>query len=325
MGKLDKLGAVVTGAGEGIGEAIAKEIASNGAKVACIDFNEESGNSTAKSIYCSHNIKNNLIGITITHPKIGDKKKLVELSLRNAKYMLVSKKKEIINKQIKKNNFSVLKQLKKDLSLGVLPEHIECFDNSNIQGAHPVSACVVFKNGNPSKKNYRFYNIKTVIGPDDFASMEEVVYRRYRRVLKEGGELPQLIVVDGGRGQLSAATRGLRRLKILSKVSVISIAKKLEGIYLENDRVPIYLDKRSQSLRLIQRLRDESHRFSLKNHRKKRINSTLKTSLSRIDGIGPKTVEILISHFGSVKKVLGANEEELTRLIGKSKASKIVN
>lgn len=280
--------------------------------------------STSKTIYCSHNLDNVWEDLSITIPKIGDKKKLIELSLRNAKYMQLDKKKRQINNIERQDNKRILEQLQKDLRMKERPRHIECFDNSNTQGTNPVAACVVFKNAKPSKKDYRHFNIKTVEGPDDFASMEEVVYRRYKRLLDEEKELPQLIVIDGGKGQLSSAVKSLEKLKLRGKIAIIGIAKRLEEIYFPGDSVPLYLDKRSESLKLIQQLRDEAHRFGITHHRKKRSKGNLGTSLDNIKGIGSKTVELLISHFGSVKKVMEAKKEELEKLIGKSKTKKIL-
>ena len=279
--------------------------------------------STSKTIYCSHSLDNVWEDLSITIPKIGDKKKLIDLSLRNAKYMLLDKQKRKINNIEKQDNKRILEQLQKDLSLIDRPRHIECFDNSNTQGTNPVAACVVFKNARPSKKDYRHFNIKTVVGPDDFASMEEVVYRRYKRLLEEEQPLPELIVIDGGKGQLSSAVKSLDKLKLRGKVAIIGIAKRLEEIYFPLDSVPLYLDKRSESLKLIQQLRDEAHRFGIMHHRKQRGKDSLGTLLDKIEGIGPKTVELLVSHFGSVKKVMEAKKEELEKLIGKAKAKKI--
>ena len=279
--------------------------------------------STSKTIYCSHSLENVWEDLSITIPKIGDKKKLIDISLRNAKYMQLDKQKRKINNIEKQDNKRILERLQKDLHLINRPKHIECFDNSNIQGTNPVAACVVFKNARPSKKDYRHFNIKTVVGPDDFASMEEVVYRRYKRLLKEEEPLPELIIVDGGKGQLSSAVKSLDKLKLRGKVAIVGIAKRLEEIYFPGDSIPLYLDKRSESLKLIQQLRDEAHRFSITHHRKQREKNILGTSLDKIEGIGPKTVELLISHFGSVKKVMEAKKEELEKLIGKAKAKKI--
>jgi len=280
-------------------------------------------NSTSKEIYCSHSLENVWKDLSITIPKIGDKRKLIELSMRNAKYIQLDKQKQKINNKERVDNKRLLEQLQNDLHLLEKPRHIECFDNSNIQGTNAVAACVVFKNAKPSKKEYRHFNIKTVNGPDDFASMEEVVYRRYKRLKDEGSNLPQLIVIDGGKGQLSSAVKSLEKLGLRGKISIIGIAKKLEEIYFPGDSVPLYLDKRSESLKLIQQLRNEAHRFGITHHRKKRSKGNLGTSLDEIEGIGPKTVELLIAHFGSVKKVMDAKKEELEGLIGKSKAEKV--
>ena len=281
-------------------------------------------NSTSKDIYCSHSLENVWEDLSITIPKIGDKKKLIDLSLRNAKYMLLDKQKQQINNIDRQDNKRVLEQLQKDLRLKDRPRHIECFDNSNLQGTSAVAACIVFKNGKPSKKDYRHFNIKTVVGPDDFASMEEVIFRRYKRLLEEEEDLPELIVIDGGKGQLSAAVKSLEKLKLRGKIAIIGIAKRLEEIYFPGDSLPLYLDKRSESLKLIQQLRDEAHRFGIMHHRKKRGKDSLGTSLDKIEGIGPKTVELLITNFGSVKKVMEAKKEELIQLIGKAKAEKVL-
>ena len=281
-------------------------------------------NSTSKDIYCSHSLENVWEDLSITIPKIGDKKKLIDLSLRNAKYMLLDKQKQQINNIDRQDNKRVLEQLQKDLRLKDRPRHIECFDNSNLQGTSAVAACIVFKNGKPSKKDYRHFNIKTVVGPDDFASMEEVIFRRYKRLLEEEEDLPELIVIDGGKGQLSAAVKSLEKLKLRGKIAIIGIAKRLEEIYFPGDSLPLYLDKRSESLKLIQQLRDEAHRFGITHHRNKRSKISLENSLDKIEGIGPKTVQLLITHFGSVKQVMEAKKEELIQLIGKAKAEKVL-
>lgn len=282
-------------------------------------------NSTSQDLYCSHHLKKFSNDLNIIVPIIGDKKKLIDLGIRNAKYMLLEKKKQKINNIKRRDNNRILIQIQQDLKMKNLPKHIECFDNSNIQGEIPVAACVVFKNAKSCKKEYRHYNIKTVKGPDDYASMEEVVFRRYLRVLKEGGELPQLIVIDGGKGQLSSAMKSIEKLKLGNKITVIGIAKRLEEIYFSDDKIPIYLDKRSESLKIIQQLRDEAHRFGITLHRNKRSKQALGTSLDQIKGIGPKTVEMLISQFGSVKKVKEANKTDLIKLIGIKKTNKILD
>lgn len=276
-------------------------------------------NSTAKSIICSHRLSNFLENINIICPKIGDKKKLVSLSLRNAKQMEFNSKRLRLNLVKKATKNKIIEQLQKDLRLKDIPIHIECFDNSNTQGSNPVSACVVFKNGIPSKKDYRIFNIKSHSKIDDFKSIEEVVYRRYSRLKQESKTLPQLIIVDGGKGQLNSAVRSLENLSLFGSIAVIGIAKKLEKIYFPKDPLPLYLDKRSSSLKLIQRIRNEAHRFSLLHHRKKRSSTFLRSSLDSIKGIGPKTIEKLILEFGSVKNILKADKKQVLSLIGKKK------
>jgi excinuclease ABC subunit C len=217
----------------------------------------------------------------------------------------------------------IMMQMKKDLRLSEEPRHIECFDNSNIQGTHPVAACVVFKNGKPSKKEYRHFNIKTVVGPDDFASMEEVVYRRYKRLLEEEQPLPQLIVSDGGKGQLSSSLKSLDALGLRGKIAIIGIAKRLEEIYYPGDSIPLYLDKKSESLKIIQHLRNEAHRFGITFHRNKRSNTALNSELETIPGIGEKTIVELLKKFKSVKRIAAASHEEIAAVIGDSRAKKI--
>ncbi len=278
-------------------------------------------NSKNKNIFCSLKITSLWENIKITVPKIGDKKRLVLLSLKNSKQMQLTQNKIRANRiETKKYKNKTLNQLKEDLKLSELPLHIECFDNSNLQGTNAVSACVVFKNGRPNKKEYRHFNIKSVSGPDDYASMKEIVFRRYRKLNK----LPQLIIIDGGRGQLSSAFYSLKKLGLDKKIKVIAIAKRLEKIYSIEDSNPLSLDKRSLSLRLIQRMRDEAHRFSLLFHRKKRLKNLISTSLEKIDGVGPKTITRLIKEYGSVKKILTAKKSDLEKIIGKNKTKKIL-
>ena len=279
--------------------------------------------SVSETIFCSNNLKCVWPKTKLIVPKIGDKKKLVDLSLRNAKYMQFEKKKQNILLQEKKQKNNNLLQIKKDLRLKQLPIHIECFDNSNFQGTSPVAACVVFKNGKPSKKDYRLFNIKTIIGPDDFGSMEEVVYRRYKRLLSERKKTPQLIIIDGGKGQLSSAIKSLKKLKLSGKIAIIGIAKKLEEIYFPNDPIPLYLDKRSTSLKLIQQLRNEAHRFGINHHRKKRSSLSLTSSLDEIVGIGPKTIDLIINHFGSVSSLMKSKISDVEKIIGRAKTKKI--
>ena len=258
-----------------------------------------------------------------TVPQRGDKKKLLELSERNAKFFGLEKKKLATSSKLPERSDRVLEQMKKDLRLSELPRHIECFDNSNIQGAFPVSACVVFKNAKPSNKDYRIFNIKTVEGPDDFASMEEVILRRYKRMLDEHQNLPQLIVIDGGKGQLSAALESLEKVGLRGKIAIIGIAKRLEEIYFPGDSIPLYLDKRSESLKVIQHMRNEAHRFGITAHRNRRSKAFTKTRLQDIEGVGEQTIQLLLRHFKSVKKVAEASYEELEALLGKSRADAV--
>jgi excinuclease ABC subunit C len=261
--------------------------------------------------------------LKVVVPKLGDKKKILELSERNAKFFRQDRFKQIKIIDPDRHTNRIMGQMKKDLRLSMEPRHIECFDNSNIQGNHPVAACVVFKDGKPSKKEYRNYNIKTVEGPDDFASMEEVVYRRYRRLLEEGRSLPQLIVIDGGKGQLSSALKSLDALGLRRKIAIIGIAKRLEEIYFPEDPIPLYLDKKSESLKIIQQLRNEAHRFGITFHRNKRSKAAINSELESIEGIGNKTVEELLKSYKSVKRIKEASLENLAQTIGMSKAKKI--
>ena len=256
----------------------------------------------------------------VTVPQRGDKKDLLKLSERNARFYMLDKLKRM--EQVDPESYSkkLMKQMKEDLRLPDLPVQIECFDNSNIQGSDPVAACVVFKKGKPARSEYRHFNIKTVEGPDDFASMKEIVFRRYRRLLDEKKDLPQLIVIDGGKGQLSAAVESLEELNIRGRVSIIGIAKKLEEIYFPDDPLPLYLDKRSQSLKLIQHLRNEAHRFGIQHHRNKRSKTSLKTELSLIIGIGPETEKTLLRKFKSMKKIRELSVEQLADVTGQKKA-----
>ena len=280
--------------------------------------------SIADEIILPHEIEMAEKEVTQTVPKIGDKKKLLDLSEKNVKFFLLQKKKEAIshtNKQTPTER--ILKTIQSDLNMKEVPFHIECFDNSNIQGSYPVSSCVVFKNAKPSKKDYRHYNIKTVKGPDDFASMEEVVFRRYRRLLQEGESLPQLVIIDGGKGQLSAAVKSLDVLGITDKVTIIGIAKRLEEIFFPGDSIPLYINKKSESLKVIQQARNEAHRFAITFHRNKRSQNFTKTELEDIPGVGEKTAAKLLKHFGSVKKLRAAGKEELTQVAGTGVAKKI--
>lgn len=256
-------------------------------------------------------------------PKIGDKKKLLELSERNVKYYRLEKLKQIANSRKLTRDQRILETMKEDLRLNELPVQIECFDNSNIQGHYPVAACVVFKNAKPAKKEYRHFNIKTVEGPNDFASMEEVVYRRYKRLLEEKKQLPQLIIIDGGKGQLGAAMNSLRKLDLQDKIAVIGIAKRLEELFYPGDPVPLYLDKNSETLKVIQNLRNEAHRFGITFHRNKRSSDFVKLQLENIPGVGEKTIHALYNKFRSFNKIKEATEAELTALLGKSKGKLI--
>lgn len=262
--------------------------------------------------------------IRLNVPLAGDKKKLLDLATKNALYLREERVRQAMTPEEKKPAFRIMKTLKEDLKLKELPVHIECFDNSNIQGTNPVSACVVFKNAQPSKKDYRHFNIHSVEGPNDFASMEEVILRRYKRLLEEGQDLPQLIIVDGGKGQLSAAVKSLEQLGLYGKIPIIGIAKKLEEIYFPEDPLPLYINKKSESLKLIQRMRDEAHRFGITHHRQRRSKSSLDSSLAKIKGIGDKTFEVLIKKYKSVKKLKLATLEELQELVGESKARLIM-
>jgi excinuclease ABC subunit C len=261
--------------------------------------------------------------LKVVVPKLGDKKKILELSERNAKFFRQDRFKQIKIIDPDRHTNRIMGQMKTDLRLSMEPRHIECFDNSNIQGSNPVAACVVFKDGKPSKKDYRHYNIKTVEGPDDFASMEEVVYRRYKRLLEEGGPLPQLIVIDGGKGQLSSALKSLDALGLRRKIAIIGIAKRLEEIYFPEDPIPLYLDKKSESLKIIQQLRNEAHRFGITFHRNKRSKAAINSELESIEGIGEKTVEELLKNYKSVKRIKEASLENLAQTVGMSKAKKI--
>lgn len=262
-------------------------------------------------------------GLSIHIPKLGDKKKILALSERNAKYYRMERFKQAKIVDPDRHEKRIMAQMKKDLRLSEEPRHIECFDNSNIQGTNPVAACVVFKNGKPSKKEYRKYNIKTVTGPDDFASMEEVVYRRYKRLLEEKQSLPQLIIIDGGKGQLSSALKSLDALNLRGKIAIIGIAKRLEELFYPEDPIPLYLDKKSETLKIIQQLRNEAHRFGITFHRNKRSKEALNSSLESIPGIGEKTIEQLLQHFKSTKRIGAASFDELAALVGSSRAQKI--
>lgn len=258
-------------------------------------------------------------GVTLTIPRIGDKKKLLELSERNVKYYQLDKEKQKELVDPGHRSKRILDQMTKDLRMTEPPFHIECFDNSNIQGAYPVASMVCFRDAKPDKSEYRHFNIKTVEGPNDFASMEEIIYRRYKRLMDENTPLPQLVIVDGGKGQLSAALKSLKKLGLNGKMTVIGIAKKLEEIYYPNDPLPLYLDKKSETLRIIQQMRDEAHRFGITHHRRQREKGTIKAQLTEIDGIGYSTNQVLLRKFKSVKNIQVATLTELQDTIGKAK------
>lgn len=294
--------------------------------VFAIDLLRDKFNSIAPEIVSPMPLKLLDETLTITIPQRGDKKKLLELAQKNLVYFSLQRRREEMNRQNKQTPAErILKTLQSDLQMDELPYHLECFDNSNIQGTHPVASCVVFKNAKPSKKDYRKFNIKTVEGPDDFASMEEVVRRRYTRLIKENDALPQLVIIDGGKGQLSSAYKIFKELGIEEKVQLIGIAKRLEEIYFPNDPIPVYINKKSESLKLIQHARNESHRFAINFHRDQRSRSFTRSELLDIDGIGEKTSQKLLKHFGSVKDIGVASENDLKSVIGQSNAKKIVD
>lgn len=276
--------------------------------------------STANEIILSILPETDFGEVKITVPVRGDKRKLVELSERNAKYHMIERHKQESLVDPAASTSRILAAIQSDLHLSEVPAHIECFDNSNFQGTNAVAACVVFKNAKPSKKDYRHFNIKTVEGPDDFASMEEVVYRRYKRLLDEEQPLPQLIVVDGGKGQLSAAVKSLEKLELRGKIAVIGIAKKLEEIYFPGDSIPLYINKKSESLKVIQHLRNEAHRFGISHHRNKRSKDALTSELEKVNGIGGKSMELLLRKFKSMKRLKEADFEAIAEVVGKAKA-----
>ena len=281
--------------------------------------------SNSKEILTDIHIKEHFPEFKINVPQIGDKKNLIDLSKRNVKFYRLEKLKHEKITDPEKHTNRILEQLKKDLRLKELPIHIECFDNSNIQGTNPVSACVVFKNAKPSKKDYRHFNVKTVEGPNDFATMQEAVHRRYSRLLVENEPLPQLIIIDGGKGQLGAALEILDGLGLRGKIAIIGIAKRLEEIFFPGDSIPIYLDKRSESLKVIQNLRNEAHRFGITHHRNRRSKNAFISELTEIKGIGEKTFEELMKQFKTISAIKNASKEELTKVIGLSKAMVILN
>lgn len=279
--------------------------------------------SEAEEVLVPFDPETEIVGMKFVVPQRGERKMLLELSERNLRFYLKEKWANMALKDPEKHSQRILETLKKDLRLTELPVHMECFDNSNFQGAYPVSAMVCFRDAKPSKKDYRHFNIKTVEGPDDFASMKEAVYRRYKRLKEEEAPLPQLIVIDGGKGQLSAALEALEALDLRGKIPIIGIAKRLEEIYFPGDPLPLYLDKRSESLKVIQQMRNEAHRFGISHYRSRHKKTLSKSSLEEIEGIGSKTVTELLRHFRTVKRVREASEEELTQVVGQAKAKKI--
>ena len=280
-------------------------------------------NSTSTEIFLPFHLNIEIPHVKMIVPKLGDKKRIIELSEKNAMEYRVEKLKQVQIVDPERHTNRIMAEMKKLLRLPEEPRHIEGFDNSNIQGTNPVSACVVFKDGKPSKADYRIFHVKTVEGPNDFATMEEVIYRRYSRLLDEGEPLPQLILIDGGKGQLSSAVKSLKLLGLYGKISIIGIAKRLEEIFFPEDPVPLYLDKKSETLKVLQRVRDESHRFGVKHHRTRRKNSTIKSELEEIPGVGEKTIQQLLSKLKSVKRIKEASLETLEEILGKSKAKAV--
>jgi len=283
-----------------------------------VDFRERFG-SGSKEIIIPIPLETPIPNVSFTIPQKGDKKQLLDLSVRNARYYMMDKQKQKELVDPERHSKRILAQMMKDLRLKETPVHIECFDNSNIQGAFPVAAMVVFTNAKPDKKQYRHFNIKTVEGPNDFASMEEVIFRRYKRMLDEKQSLPQLIIVDGGKGQLSSALKSLEKLELRGKISIIGIAKKLEEIYYPGDSLPLYLDKKSETLKVIQQMRDEAHRFGITHHRSKREKALITSQLTEIEGIGEKTIQTLLRKFKSVINIKKTPLDELQSVVGKDK------
>lgn len=275
--------------------------------------------SDSREILLPFHLNFEIPGVKLIVPKVGDKKRIVELSEKNAKEYRLEKLKQVQIVDPERHTNRIMAEMQKLLRMPAEPRHIEGFDNSNIQGTNPVSACVVFKDGKPSKADYRIFHPKTVDGPNDFATMEEVIYRRYKRLLDEGEPLPQLILIDGGKGQLSSAVKSLKLLGLYGKITVIGIAKRLEEIFFPEDSIPLYLDKKSETLKILQRVRDEAHRFGVKHHRTRRKNSTIKTELEEIPGVGEKSIELLFSKLKSVKRIKEAPIEILEEILGKSK------
>ncbi|SHL48416.1 excinuclease ABC subunit UvrC [Chryseobacterium polytrichastri] len=279
--------------------------------------------SDSKEVLLPFHLSVEIPNVKLIVPKMGDKKRIVELSEKNAKEYRLEKLKQVQIIDPERHANRIMAEMQKLLRMPVEPRHIEGFDNSNIQGTNPVSACVVFKDGKPSKADYRIFHPKTVEGANDYATMEEVIYRRYKRLLDEGDALPQLILIDGGKGQLSSAVKSLRLLGLYGKITIVGIAKRLEEIFFPEDPIPLYLDKKSETLKILQRVRDEAHRFGVKHHRTRRTNSTIKSELEEIPGVGEKTIELLLSKLKSVKRIKESNLETLEEILGKSKAKVI--
>jgi excinuclease ABC subunit C len=275
--------------------------------------------SNSKEVLIPFHLTLEIPNVKLIVPKVGDKKRIVELSEKNAKEYRIEKLKQVQIVDPERHSNRIMAEMQKLLRMPVEPRHIEGFDNSNIQGTNPVSACVVFKDGKPSKADYRIFHPKTVVGPDDFKTMEEVIFRRYKRMLEEGESLPQLILIDGGKGQLSSAIKSLKLLGLYGKITIVGIAKRLEEIFFPEDPIPLYLDKKSETLKVLQRVRDEAHRFGVRHHRTRRTNSTIKSELEEIPGVGDKTIGMLLSKLKSVKRIKEANLETLEEILGKSK------
>ncbi len=276
-------------------------------------------NSESREIILPFHLSVEIPNVKISVPKLGDKKRILDLSTKNAREYRLEKLKQIQITDPERHTNRIMAEMKTNLHMPVEPRHIEGFDNSNIQGTNPVSACVVFKNGKPSKEDYRIFHPKTIDGPNDFATMEEVIYRRYSRLLEEGQDLPQLILIDGGKGQLSSAVKSLKLLGLYGKITIVGIAKRLEEIYFPEDPIPLYLDKKSETLKILQQVRDESHRFGVKHHRIRRKNNTIKSELEEIQGIGAKSIELLLKKLKSVKRVKETSQETLEEILGKAK------
>lgn len=286
---------------------------------ALIEIRQKFG-SDSKEVLIPFHLTVEIPNVKLIVPKVGDKKRIVELSEKNAKEYRIEKLKQVQIVDPERHSNRIMAEMQKLLRMPVEPRHIEGFDNSNIQGTNPVSACVVFKDGKPSKADYRIFHPKTVEGPNDFATMEEVIYRRYKRLLDEGDALPQLILIDGGKGQLSSAVKSLKLLGLYGKITIVGIAKRLEEIFFPEDPIPLYLDKKSETLKILQRVRDEAHRFGVRHHRTRRTNSTIQSELELIPGVGGRTIELLLSRLKSVKRIKESSLETLEEILGKSKA-----